>query len=192
MLLFFKKTWNQIVGVSVVIIVLLTGFVVPPVFSISIFEGEIDHASMSKFIVAGIILLTLLPCQLFNKKKHGRIWWIIAAITFICSFASYFRYNRLMDNKTGYNKYAKSRQVIGDKLIPIAQVAADSVKKANHITSLTPDELLEHMGDANQLWPKEEIGSNARKLVVQYIFTYILFTLFLLSGIQALYCLNTS
>lgn len=187
---FFKEKWNLVLEFSLAVVVVVSEIVVPPNISFSFAESEVNYEVLSKFIVAGTILLTMIPCLLNNKRKHMRWWWIAAIVSFVLSIVLFFGYNRLLNEVSAYNSYAEERVIIGDKLRPIAQRAVDSVKRVDNLDELTDSDLVERLGEPTDIWPKREIEKNSRLVILCYMMTVILFSLFILFSIQALYCLQ--
>ncbi|MGZ5253832.1 MAG: hypothetical protein ACXWV4_05640 [Flavitalea sp.] len=184
---FAKSQWNLILGVALAIVVVITDFVTPPSFSEDMIIARSNLSSLAKFIVAGLILLLLVPCSIYNQKKFQWGWWISSICLFIIAMFLYFHYNRELRQKTAYNEYEERFSVIGNNLQPLSQRAIDSLHKKEGIL-LTPSEMLSSLGPPDSIWPKKEIEENAEFLVKVYLLTVATFSLFILSGIQASYC----
>lgn len=185
---YFKNKWNLVLGLSLAIVVIVTDFLVPPDFSVGMAIARSNFSSLAKFVVAGIILILLVPCSLFNKKEHTWYWWILALVLFITSFIIFFRYQSLLDQKTAYDEFSEEQVIIGDNLTNFALKAVDSVKRSEGIDQLSASEMLATLGPPTSIWHKFEIESNARKLVINYLISLALFSLFVLFAIQATYC----
>jgi hypothetical protein len=185
---YFKNKWNLVLGVSLAIVVAVTDFLIPPEFSVGMAIARSNFSSLAKFVVAGLLLIILVPCSIFNKRKHTWYWWALAIILFSVAFIVFFRYQSLLDNKTAYDEYNEQQVIIGDHLTSFALRAVDSVKKTDGVDQLSPSEMLATLGPPTSIWPKQEIEFNARKLVINYLFSLSLFSLFVLFAIQATYC----
>lgn len=188
---YFKNKWNLVLGLSLAIVVIVSDFLVPPEFSAGMAIAKSNFSSLAKFVVAGLLLILLVPCSLFNQRKHTWYWWILAIILFLISFIIFFRYLALLDKKTAYDEYTEEQVIIGDHLTSFALKAIDSVKKTDGIDEISASEMLATLGPPTSIWPKTEIELNARKLVINYLFSLATFALFVLFAIQATYCTVT-
>lgn len=184
---FAKSQWNLILGLALAIVVVITDFVTPPSFSEDMIIARSNLSSLAKFIVAGLLLLLLVPCSIYNQKKFQWGWWIISVGLFIISMVLYFFYTRQLRQKTAYNEFEERFAVIGNNLLPLSQKAVDSLYRKDGII-LSPSEMLAGLGPPDSIWPKNEIEENAEMLVKVYLLTVATFSLFILSGIQASYC----
>ena len=185
---YIKSRWNLVLGVSLSIVVVVTGFLVPPQFTSGMPISRSNFSSLAKFIVAGILLLVLVPCAIFNKRKHLWYWWAGAILLFAAAFFLFFHYQSDLDHKTAYDEYSDRQLIIGNTLTSLAQRAVDSVKQADGLEGLSAGEMLATLGPPESIWPKQQIEDNARSLVITYLVTLSLFALFVLFAIQATYC----
>lgn len=185
---FFKSRWNIVIGIALAIAVVVTDFLVAPSFSVGMPIERSNFSSLAKFVVAGLILLLLLPCAIYNERKHMWYWWSLAILFFSSGFLLFFYYNSLQQSKTAYNEFSGQYVIIGESLTPLAQRAVDSVKSTDGIEINSPSEMLATLGAPEDIWKKEEINSNAALLVRVYLFTLASFTLFILFSMQAAYC----
>jgi Ca2+/Na+ antiporter len=182
-----KTQWNLILGVALAIVVVITDFVTPPSFSEDMIIARSNLSSLAKFIVAGLILLLLVPCSIYNQKKYQWIWWICSFVLFMIALFLYFFYNRELRQKTAYNEFEERFSVVGNRLLPLSRKAVDSLYRKEGVR-LTNSEMLASLGPPDSIWPKHEIEENAEMLVKLYLLTVATFSLFILSGIQASYC----
>lgn len=185
---YLKSRWNLVLGIALAIAVIVTDFLVAPSFSVGMPIEKSNFSSLAKFVVAGLILLLLLPCAIFNERKHMWYWWGLAIAFFATGFILFFYYNSLQQEKTAYNEFSEEYVIIGETLTPLAQKAVDSVRTADGIDILPPSEMLATLGAPEDIWTREEIFSNAATLVRVYLVTLAAFTLFILFSIQAAYC----
>jgi|GEM_PF-5452259 len=186
---FFKEKWNVVSGFAVTIAAVLTKFIAPPEFPNILSLGDgIDYGALSKFIILGLVLILLVPFQLFKRKKHMGWWWVLGLLSLIGSMVMLISYNNARSNKTAFNKDSHQHEIIGVHLLPLARAAVNIQKKALHTDSIPNDMILTRLGPADEIWPKSEISANARDLLLSYLSTITIFTLFILFAIQALYC----
>ncbi len=188
---FIKEKWNLVLGIALAIAVILTGFVIPPNISFTYAEGDINYRDFARFIVAGIILIVLVPCSIYNKKEHTWKWWVFAVFLFVLSFIFFFRYNKLVNEVTTYNRYYEERVVIGQTLLPLARRAIDSLIRSDGIDTVSSSYALETLGEPTDIWMHQEIADNGNRIIRQFMYTIIAFSLFILSSIQAVYCVGT-
>ena len=185
---FLKNQWNIIASISIAIVAMLNRFVVPPNIDLYTAEGSVDYTAFSRFIVAAIILLLIFPFSHFKAKKHAFVWWGISLASLALALFCYTGYIEFTERKTGYNDYSSTRVVMGDKLDYLAQKAIDSVRKATGVNNITPDKIVEQLGQPKEYFPKDEIIINSRILIRKYVATILFFSLFIVCSIQVLYC----
>lgn len=175
-------------GLAILIVALLTKIVIPPSFAADLSQAGTDYVAYTKYFVAGLILVMLVPFQLLNKKRNGIWWWSLGVITLVGSIVMLIAYNNMINSFTGYNQEAKEREVIGVHLMHIPKLEVDSMKKVLKVDTISADNILSNLGKASDNWPKCEIADNANKIILSYTYTISLFTLFILFSVQGLYC----
>lgn len=187
-----KNTWNITVGLALVIVVFVSKFIVLPNISLDVAEGSIDYEALSKFIVAGILLLLLVPCAIYKKRKHAWKWWMAAAGCLVASLLMLFVYYETVNHSTAYNEYAKKRMVIGQTLQPDVQHVVDSLKRHVPVSQLSPAFLLDRLGQPKDIWNNREIEKNSQKIIITYLACLVFVASFIVCSIQAIYCTNNA
>ena len=138
---FIKKCWNLVLGASLAIVVIVGEFIVRPQISFSFAEGEVDYGTLSKFVVAAIILILLVPCTRFKTKKFLWLWWSLALVVFAVAITLFFVYNKTVNRKSAYNRFTEERTIIGQSLTPLADSAVNIAKLRDGIV-LSPSDML--------------------------------------------------
>ncbi len=189
---FLKEKWNLIAGAALIIVGLLSGFLDIPQFAAEGLKSEGSYKELGKFVVAGLLALALLPCSLFNKKKYAWKWWIAALALFIAAITFYFIYNGAKKDKTvDYREFSGTLVVKGNKYSEEAEKTRTEYKAQNK-TELSDENLLAGFTERNieRIWPRKEITANAITIIVYYLISTALFSLFIIIVIQALYCIS--
>lgn len=190
-LLFFNMKWNLILEVAVIITALSTRFTVPPSFEPQSLYDNQNYTSYSKFIVAGILGLSLVPCYFFNTRKFVWRWWSLAFIMLVAGIIlniNYSNYKSRTVLDTGEFDYG--RLVKGNNYLPEVRKLRETYKQSNG--SYPTDKVLVagFLGDHLQVWPKEKILYNTTSIIILYLGVLVCITLFIIFSIQALYCLD--
>src|ERR1700761_8412348 len=103
-LTFIKQKWNLISGLALSIVFILTKIITPPDFSDVLTQSTIDYNTFAKFIVAGVIILALVPFEIFNKKKNGVWWWASGLMMMALSIVMLIRYYDVRNKYSAQNK----------------------------------------------------------------------------------------
>ena len=186
----FKKRWNLVIPIAVIIIALISRFTVPVFEPQSLYDNQ-NYTAYSKFIVAGILALSLVPCYFFNNKKHVWVWWALAFIMLVTGIMLNINYNNYKGNivlNPGEFEYGKL--VKGDDYLPEVKKIRNSYKQSNNSYPTDKELVAGFGGDHLQVWSKKEILSNTTSIIIRYMGVLICFTLFIIFSIQALYCLD--
>lgn len=186
-LAFVKQRWNIVLGVSLAIVTVIAEFIVRPQISYSFPVGQVNYDSLAKFMVAGFILILLVPCSIYKGKKYTWHWWIIAIVMFVTAITLFFYYNKAVNRVTAYNEYANERAIIGETLTPKAREAVDLAREKEGV-ELSASDMLETLGRPRDIWRADKLESNSRYVIALYLTTLASFALFVLFSIQAVYC----
>lgn len=184
---FIKQRWNIVLGISLAIVTVIAEFVVRPQISYSFPVGQVNYDSLAKFVVAGCILILLVPCSIYKGKKYIWHWWVLAIVTFVTAIVLFFYYNKAVNRVTAYNEYAGERFIIGETLTSKAQEAVNVAKEREGI-ELSASDMLETLGRPRDIWRADELESNSRYVIALYLTTLVSFAIFVLFSIQAVYC----
>ena len=187
---FIKDKWNIASGISLAIVVVITDFIIHPKINLSLAAGQVNFDTLSKFIVAAVILLLLVPANVFRSKRYKYWWWTLAIFTFVLSIFLFFYYNTYMD-KVSVESDLMGREIIGERLTPIGQKDFEYAKEKDGI-DYTPKQMIESFGiPPSEIWLASEVQRNSRNVILLYLGTLMSFALFILFSIQAIYCTNS-
>lgn len=184
---FVKDKWNAVLQIALITVLLISKFTIPPQFDNDLLESQVDFISFSKFLVAALLLIVLVPAQFYKQRKHIWFWWLTALAFLIVGIYYYFQYNDKVNTYTVFDKDAKSRVVIGNTLLPAAKDNLSLYSKKHGGDVLLPAEWIEGLGGPEKVWPKDEIRAHAKQIVLNYIITILCLSAFIVSGIQAVY-----
>lgn|GEM_PF-5316979 len=191
-----KKKWTQYLELAGWIIAILLTFIVPIPFNeynqseirtLSVFENV--ETSFSKFLAAGIIILSIIPLKRFSAHNHYVIWYFMAIVLLGLSTASYFRYTRLQEDYL--IRYPEGQPTIiikGTVILPDVQEKINSMSVAEHRTIPLPEILKDKGGNADEIWDQKDINNNRRRILLWFYLTICLFTLFLLISYHSCRC----
>ncbi|TDX00203.1 hypothetical protein [Dinghuibacter silviterrae] len=185
---FLKEKWNLLVSVSAMIVVLLTKVIVPPHIDLEATIGATDNMYLARIVVIAALLLTMYPFALFNQKKHGWFWWVGAVACLMAAVILYGAYIRFSDRTTGYLEEGKQREVVGNHLYPGVLKTLDSIKLAEHLDTVTNDDIVENLGAPKDNYPPSEIEHNSNRLVMLFALDILFVALFIVFCCQALFC----
>ena len=136
---------------------------------------------LAQFIVAVLVGLIFLLVQNWSKKKHVRRWVFLTVACLVCSVAAFFAYQHYLDSRTC--EYAQQTLVIG------THYTAHALTYVKENPNLGCTTLLEDFGgQAADIWTKDSIDASRYLLAALYVLNLPLFTLCIISLVQALYC----
>lgn len=188
---FFIKKWNLVIPIVIIITALISRFTVPPAFEPQSLYDDQNYTAYSKFTVAGILALSLVPCYFFNNKKHVWVWWIPAFIMLVTGIILNINYNNYKANVVlNPVEFEYGKLVKGDDYLPEVQKIRNSYKQSNGSYPTDKGLVAGFGGDHSRVWPKKEILSNTTSIIIRYMGMLVCFTLFIIFSIQALYCLE--
>ncbi len=185
---FLKEQWNLIASFSVAIVVFLTKIVVPPNVSLYAAAGDINYTLLAQFVVTASILILLFPFGIFKTRKYGKLWWSASVVSLVIGTVFFISYINLTDRKTGYNRFAHTRKVIGDHILPLAKEGVDSIKAMEKLDTVTPEQIVSLLGEPEENYPIYEIAHNSNLLAIKYALTVLFISLFVVLSIQSIYC----
>jgi hypothetical protein len=184
---FLKKYWNMVLVAAAGLATLLGNFATAPDFSQEIPEGQISYYSFSKFLIAILFLIALVPAYLLSKRKYLWLWWGLTVFALGLSIWIQIQYNLFRDRKLLWNETIQRKIVTGDHLVPFA----DSLYRHAQQTGnpLTYMQLVDGLGGPERVWPDQERNANAQKMILLYLSLVAAYSLCVIFGIQAMYCI---
>lgn len=184
---FMKQTWGILLQISVWILSMIGAFLLPPpLYDIKADNDNLMWFQFSKFFIAGIIGLMLIPIQKWKGTKFLWYWWLFSIAIFILCVGAYFLYNNHIDEWT--LPYGGSRIVIGNTMLPDAIKLKDSLSQSIHSKISDKELIMYQTGENESIWQIDEIISHRHYLEYLYIFSVAMFSIFSISLIQAIYC----
>ena len=185
---FLKKYWNIVLVSAAGLATLLGNFATAPDFSADIPEGQINYYSFSRFLIAILFLIALVPAYLFSKRKYLWTWWTLTVLTLGLSIWIHIRYNAFRDRKLLWNETVQRKMVIGDQLLPFADSLYRHSQKTDNPLSYM--QLVDGLGGPERVWPDGERTENAQKIILLYLSLVAAYSLCVIFGIQAMYCIT--
>jgi hypothetical protein len=187
---FIKDKWNIVLGISLAIVVVITDFIIHPKINLSLAAGQVNFDTFSKFIVAAVILLLLVPANIFRSKRYKYSWWTLAIFTFVLSIYLFFYYNSYMD-EVSVETDLMGREIVGVHLTNMGQKDFENAKKIDGF-EYSKKQMIESFGiPPSEIWLPSEVHRNSRNAILLYLVTIMSFALFILFSIQAIYCTNS-
>lgn len=175
-----KKTWGFVTQFAVFIFGILGSFLLPPP-GWATTSGDQTVVRLGQFVVAVLVGLIFLLVQRWNKKQHVARWVVFTVVFLVLSVAAFFAYQYFLDTRTC--RYADQTVVIGTRYTEQAQLYV--VEKPNATcTSLLEDAA----GQSDDIWTKDSINNSRYVLASIYILNLPLFTICVISVVQAVYC----
>src|SRR5688500_4228533 len=90
---FFKDKWVILIEAVTILVLFLTDIMVPPEVSSSLSASDFSAISMARYLILGVVLLLLLPFELFKKRRQAKWYWFSAILFFVLSIAALLLYN---------------------------------------------------------------------------------------------------
>jgi hypothetical protein len=174
-----KKIWGTLAQAAAWVLGIIGGFLLPPPVGA---EGNQVWPKLAEFVIAALVGLLFLPSHRWNKKRHAKWWWLVALISLVAAVASFFAYQRLTYSAT-CETLGGARVVIGNEY---TAHGADYVKENPGISCA--DLIDQHIGKTEDVWTKRSIDLARLKLAATYIACGPLFTLCIMTLVQAIYC----
>lgn len=195
----FKNTWNLLFVAAEALVVPLSGFIEVPYYASAALGINSDYGVMSKFIVAIIIALMLVPCFFFNKTNNSIMWAILTACFLASSVFVWFKNTGYKKQVTiNYTSYNGRYIVKGNTLFPAADSLLKQMEKVKQQPVNETDFFAENIDPkdstgvltAAALWPPAQINHNAKSLIYLYLLTVVLFSITAVCAVQTVYCIS--
>ena len=139
------------------------------------FPPSSEEETIPRTLITIIVILvcSFLLALLYSKIKKSRKSTFLLIFTFVVylvtTLASLALYDKNIREKTEYNHYTKSREVVGDTITAIFQPKYDSLKKAKLGKRVSRQELIENVGDPNRIWERSQLDYNSRILFCYFL-----------------------
>ena len=171
-------------------------FVFSPDFLSMDNKGNISLAVNPVLIISiALSFLVLYLGASFNRPKNAKYWLIVCIVSLIGLAYSSYTFDGHITTKTMLLSTGDSnslRLVKGNHFLPKVQECANMLKTPDGVVS--DFEIIQNCGDIkgrdgiDAIWPRNEIEGNRKILIRDYLISFLLGGIFLLSGIQAIKC----
>ena len=157
----------------------LAGFLLPPPIGTPQ-ENQI-WVRFAQFVITVFIGLLVLAALRWKSKKDAFRWGAISMLFLFLGTATFFGYQFFATRWT--TMYNKQRVVIGDVYTAVGR---DHHEQNQH---RPPEELvMDFAGDVEMIWTRESIAQRRLLLAAMYVLAMPLFTVSVMSIVQALHC----
>lgn len=182
-----KRNWHILLQGGIWIMVLLSSFILaPPIWDVGDYEGGTNWFKFSQFAVSTILGLLVIPLRLWSNKTYVWHWWSSALITLLLSVSLFFFYNEKRIDWTV--PYSNTRIVIGMTILPKAKEYIDEIELKEKRVLSSQELVWDYSGRTMEIWPSNEIHLRIKKLVGLYLSTLLMFSLMMITLVQAIYC----
>lgn len=180
-----KKNWSLFAQFGVWIIAILSSFILTPQFK------EYDTTwtyRFAQFLAASIIALMIIPIQRWKTKTDTIKWWSTALFLLIFGIIVLREYYQKVDFYTV--QYVMTRTIVGDdeNLLPEARANKIEIEKRKGIKINNAELVIMAAGKTETVWKSEVLKERRFNIIVLYICSVSLFTIFIISIIQAINC----
>jgi len=184
-----RKNWVTLTQIAVLILGVLGGFLVPPPPGLSETEDK-AWIRLAQFVVTVLVGIVFVATYKRNQKRNskgwwrdGRGWWIACAVFLLLSVSMLFLYRHLTHKWTC--EYFGDTVVIGSEYTPMGAhyIQQNSGIPCNQL-------LIDFAGGVDKVWTKESIDTKRLLLAGSYIGCIPLFTLCIISLLQALHTIS--
>ena len=175
-----RKSWLMLAQGGVWIGGILGSFLLPPPVGVSS-EDEKIWLRLGQFVIAVVLGLILFAAHRWSQRRHGLRWGGSALVFLAIALAAFFRYQHLTLAWTG--RYVGQSVVVGSVYTP----QGASYAQKNPMISCD-DLIFDFAGATEEIWTSASINRRRLLLAATYVSCMPLFTLCLLSVVQAVQC----
>ncbi len=175
-----RKSWLVLAQGGLWIGAMVGGFLLPP--PIGVLGGdEKIWLRFGQFVIAMVLGLVFFVARRWKLRRHALRWWGGAVVFLAIGVAAFFRYQQLTLAWT--SRYLGQRMVVGSVYTPQGL----SYTKKN--PGISGDDLIfDFAGVTEDIWTRESIDRRRLLLAATYVSCLPLFTLCLISVVQASQC----
>ncbi|MBI3851643.1 MAG: hypothetical protein HY298_15400 [Verrucomicrobia bacterium] len=157
----------------------LAGFLLPP--PIGTPQESQVWVRFAQFVITVLIGLLVLAALRWERKKDAFRWGAISLLFLFLGTATFFGYQFFAARWT--TTYNEQRVVIGDVYTAHGRGYHDENP------NLPPaDLIMDHKGEVEKIWTRESIAQRRLLLAAMYVLAMPLFTVCVMSIVQALHC----
>jgi hypothetical protein len=174
-----QKSWVMLAQAAAWVAGVIAGFLLPPPV------GTPDESQVwvrfAQFVITVVIGVVLLAALRWKRKKDVFGWGAISLLFLFLGSATFFGYQFFATRWT--TTYHKQRVVIGD-----VYTAGGREYHEQH-QNLPPEGLvMDFAGDVEKIWTRESLAQRRLLLAAMYVLAMPLFTVCVMSIVQALHC----
>ncbi len=175
-----RKSWLVLTQGTLWLCGIFGGFLLPPPVGILASDEKV-WLRLGQFIVGVLVGLVFLATRRWKQPRHSLKWGASALLFLVFAVAAFFLYQQLTLGWTGI--YAKERVVVGSVFTP----QGNAYTKAN--PDVSRDALIDDFtGVTENIWTRESINQRRLILAATYVGCLPLFTICLMSVVQAIQC----
>ncbi len=173
------KSWVLLAQTAAWVVGVLAGFLVPP--PVGAAEESRVYVRFAQFVITVVIGLVLLAAMRWKSKKDSFLWGAAAVIFLLLGSAMFFGYQLCAARWTA--EYNNQRVVIGETYTAYGR------EYHEQNPNLSPANLIMHVaGQVEKLWTRESLTQRRLLLAAMYVLAMPLFTVSIMSILQAIQC----
>jgi hypothetical protein len=158
---------------------ILGGFLLPPPVGVTAGDEKI-WLRLGQFIIAIVLGLVFLAARRWNQSRYSLRWGAAALVFLLLAVGAFFRYQQLTLAWTG--TYAGDQVVIGSEFTEQGRAYASQNPKMS-----TEELIFNFAGKTEDIWTRESINRRRLLLAATYVSCLPLFTICLMSVVQAVH-----
>ena len=174
-----RESWILLAQSTIWIAAVIAGFMLPPPV------GTLDETRVwvrfAQFVITVLIGLLVLAALRWNRKKNSLGWAALSVVFLLLGTVAFFSYQLYAARWTV--PYSNQRVVIGHTF------TKEGSEYHDQNPNLTMEALVMHCaGKIENIWTRESLQQRRLLLAGLYIFAMPLFTICIVSVLQALQC----
>lgn len=178
---FIAREWHLLAQAAVALLAVISPILLEP----PAVAGNPRWTALARYALGVLVALWLLPTSRWRKRRHARMWWIIAAVGLILSIAAAISYANARDRTT--MPYLGNDIVIGDSLTADAHRYRDSVSTVTGRQMSNQELLGDYGSNLFAVWPETDIRAREFRLVCLYLVAVGLMASEIILAVQVAY-----
>ena len=177
-----KSQWAVLAAAATALVAIVGAFVTPPPF-----VGADVWTGYTKFVVAILFAIAAIAMARWTSRRFLMSWIAMVILLLVVGTVAYEYYQFEFNRDT--REYATHRIVVGNKYTDDATL--ERAKLVREHSSATDEDLIAlYAGEVDAIWTRESIRLDRQLLASLYSACVIIFSLLLLSAVQAVRCAN--
>jgi hypothetical protein len=178
-----RASWWLLAQSTIWIAAVIAGFMLPP--PVGTVEETKVWVRFAQFVITVLIGLFVLAELRWNRKKDSLGWGSLSALFLVLGTAVFFSYQFFAARWTA--PYSNQRVVIGDTF---TQLGGQYHRENPNLTM--EDLVMHYAGHIEKIWTRESLQQRRVLLAGLYILAMPLFTICIMSIVQAMQCAASS